>query len=54
MSKYNIGDKLRDENGNTGFVVIKWDDGDICYFEGDTSHQNPEIIKFFDGDNEDG
>jgi len=43
--KYKIGDTLLDENGNTGVVVIRWNDGDICYFENDTNHQNPVVFK---------
>ena len=36
--KYKIGDLVADDDGNTGVVVIKWDDGDICDIENDTAH----------------
>ena len=42
--KFKIGDTLKDENGNTGQVVIHWDDGDFCHFVNDTNHQNPVIV----------
>ena len=42
--KYQIGDKVKDEDGHIGYVVIKWDDGDICYWENDAAHPNPEKI----------
>lgn len=45
MSKYNIGDHVTDETSTyKGVVCIKWDDGDICYFENDAAHPNPRII----------
>ena len=39
-----IGDTLTDENGNTGQVTIRWDDGDICHFINDTNHQGAVVI----------
>ena len=42
---YNIGDKLVDEDGNTGVVSIVWNDGDICEIENDAAHPNPQLIK---------
>ncbi len=42
--KYNIGDILADDEGNSGIVCIKWDDGDICTFENDAAHPNPIIV----------
>ena len=42
--KFYIGDTLKDENGNIGQVIIRWDDGDICHFVNDTNHQNPVVI----------
>ena len=41
LMKYQIGDLLADEDGNSGIVVIKWDDGDICDIENDAAHPNP-------------
>ena len=42
--KYEIGDLVGDEDGNSGIVVIQWDNGDICETENDTAHPNPEIV----------
>lgn len=42
--KYEIGDLVADEDGNSGIVVIRWDDGDICEIENDAAHPNPEIV----------
>lgn len=42
--KYNIGDILADDEGNSGIVCIKWDDGDICTIENDAAHPNPIIV----------
>jgi len=42
--KYKIGDLVADEDGNSGIVVIKWDDGDLCSLENDAAHPNPEIV----------
>lgn len=44
MEKFYIGDTLNDENGNTGQVVICWDDGDRVHFVNDTAHQNPKVV----------
>lgn len=41
--KYKIGDLVADEDGNSGIVCIKWDDGDICFVENDAAHPNPII-----------
>lgn len=44
--KYNIGDKVIDEDGNTGYVVIMWgNDGSIAYIDQLVSHPNPVIIE---------
>lgn len=42
--KYQIGDLVADEDGNSGIVVIKWDDGDLCSLENDAAHPNPTIV----------
>jgi len=42
--KYNIGDLVADEDGNSGIVVIKWDDGDLCALENDAAHPGPVIV----------
>ena len=41
--KYRIGDLVADEDGNSGIVVISWDDNDICALENDAAHPNPTI-----------
>lgn len=41
--KYEIGDLVEDEDGNSGIVVIKWDDGDLCALENDAAHPNPRV-----------
>ena len=41
---YRAGDTLQDENGNTGQVVIQWNDGDHCHFLNDTKHKNPVVM----------
>ena len=33
MATYPIGDKVVDEDGDRGIVVIRWNDGDICEYE---------------------
>ncbi len=43
--KYNIGDIVRDEDGNTGIVVIRYNDGDICSLENDAAHPNPKLVE---------
>ena len=42
--KYKIGDLVADEDGKSGIVVIKWDDGDICAMENDAAHPGPIIV----------
>jgi len=42
--QYQIGDLVRDEDGNSGTVVIRWDDGDLCWLENDAAHPNPIIV----------
>ena len=44
IQKFSIGDLLKDEDGNSGIVVIKWNDGDICELENDAAHPNPKIV----------
>jgi hypothetical protein len=39
--KWNIGDIVKDEGGNTGIVGIRWNDGDFCTIENDAAHPNP-------------
>ena len=43
--KYKIGDKVIDEDGNTGYVVIVWNDGDITYVDQLVSHPNPVVVE---------
>ena len=43
--KYNIGDHVVDEDGNTGIVCIRYNDGDLCYYENDAAHPNPKPVK---------
>lgn len=40
---WRIGDQVIDEDGNSGLVVIRWDDGDICEYENDAAHPNPMV-----------
>lgn len=47
--KFHIGDKVIDEDGNKGIVVIRWDDGDICSLENDAAHPNPIRYEIRDG-----
>jgi len=42
--KYDIGDLVADEDGNRGTVVIRWNDGDLCWLENDAAHPNPKIV----------
>ena len=39
--KWNIGERVVDEDGNIGIVCIKWNDGDLCTIENDAAHPNP-------------
>jgi len=48
--KYRIGDIVVDEDGNTGIVIIKWNDGDLCAIENDAAHPNPKITGHWKGD----
>lgn len=41
---YPIGTRLIDEDGNKGIVCIRWNDGDTCWIENDTSHPNPRVM----------
>ena len=43
--KWVIGDRVRDENGNIGVIVIAYNDGDLCYLENDAAHPNPILIE---------
>jgi uncharacterized protein YkvS len=44
--KYEIGDVVEDEDGNTGIVGIMYNDGDFCTIENDAAHPNPvKMIK---------
>lgn len=42
--EFRIGDTLKDDDGNTGQVVIQWNDGDRCHFINDTAHPNPVVV----------
>ncbi|MFH1952530.1 MAG: hypothetical protein ABIL06_13035 [Pseudomonadota bacterium] len=42
--KYSIGNIVIDEDGNSGVVIIKWNDGDECMLENDAAHPNPNIV----------
>jgi len=42
--KYEIGDLVADEDGNHGTVIIRWNDGDLCFLENDAAHPNPVIV----------
>jgi len=44
QGQYQIGDLVEDEVGHSGVVVIRWDDGDRCWFENDAAHPNPVIV----------
>lgn len=44
-SEYTIGQVVKDEDGHIGRVVIYWDDGDICEYQNDAAHPNPQKIK---------
>ena len=35
---YEIGELVLDENGESGIVIIKWDNGDISENEDDETH----------------
>jgi len=41
MKDYKIGDIVKDEDGNKGIVVIRWNDGDLVDYENDAAHPNP-------------
>jgi hypothetical protein len=43
--KWNIGDIIQDEDGNTGIVCIKWNDGDLCTIENDAAHPHPALTE---------
>jgi hypothetical protein len=43
---YHIGDRVKDEDGNEGIVVIMYNDGDICEYENDAAHPNPKRIEY--------
>ena len=44
-AKYVIGDRVKDEDGNVGVIVIAYNDGDLCYLENDAAHPNPVLIE---------
>ena len=46
--KYDIGDKVKDEDGNIGYVVIVWNDGDIAYVDQLVSHPSPVVVKRYE------
>ena len=39
---YSIGDKVIDEDGCKGIVCIRYEDGDLCFWENDAAHPNPK------------
>ena len=39
---YQIGDKVIDRDGCKGYVCIRYDDGDLCFWENDAAHPNPK------------
>ena len=41
---YEIGSLVTDDDGNSGVVCIKWNDGDICTIENDAAHPNPRHL----------
>ena len=41
---YPIGCELEDEDGGRGWVVIRWNDGDLCERENDAAHPNPRRV----------
>ena len=43
MMKYNIGDRVIDEQGCVGYVGIYYEDGDFCELENDAAHPNPKL-----------
>ena len=43
--KYSIGDQVIDEDGCKGYVCIRYDDGDICFWKNDAAHPNPVIVE---------
>ena len=43
--KYDIGDQVIDEDGCRGYVCIRYEDGDLCFWENDAAHPNPTIVK---------
>ena len=42
--EYKIGDKVIDEDGNEGVVVIAYNDKDLCHTENDAAHPNPAKV----------
>ena len=42
---YQIGDKVIDEDGCKGYVCIRYEDGDLCFWENDAAHPNPKKCK---------
>lgn len=45
LTWYHIGDRVIDEDGNQGIVVIRYEDGDICEYENDAAHPNPVRVE---------
>ena len=42
--KYDIGDQVIDEDGCRGYICIRYEDGDLCFWENDAAHPNPVIV----------
>lgn len=44
MKTFCIGDMVKDDEGNLGIVLIKYNNGDICFKENDELHLNPFVV----------
>jgi hypothetical protein len=43
--KWHIGDRVIDEDGCKGIVLIFYEDGDCCEYENDAAHPNPRLLE---------
>jgi len=43
--RFEIGERVVDDDGNRGFVVIVWNDGDMDYVGHLVSHPNPVVVE---------
>jgi len=48
--KYQIGDLVSDDHGESGIVIIKWDDGDLSTITDDPDHPNLIFVGHWEGD----